>query len=41
VSGQVVEGNQVQRDNILRGGLFGHGSKRTWTYKIICIHIYA
>jgi hypothetical protein len=40
-SGQVGEGNQVKLDNILRGGLFGHGSKKTWTYKIIGIHIYA
>jgi hypothetical protein len=31
VSGQVGEGNQVQLDNILRGGLFGHGSKETKT----------
>lgn len=28
-SGQVGEGNQVKLDNILRGGLFGHGSKKT------------
>jgi hypothetical protein len=27
----VGEGNQVQLDTILRGGLFGHGSKKTWT----------